>query len=383
MKVVHLISGGDVGGAKTYVETLLPELNKIGVETWLLCVMEGGLTEECRKRGVNVKVIPQKFRWDLSVARKIAAWLKSEKFDIVHCHGARANFIAVFLRLHIKIPLLTTIHSDYLLDFAGSGVRGWLYTRLNVASLKMFKNFVAISGVFKDMLVERGFKPESIKVVYNGVDFDDNPEVRPKGEFLAEYGIGTDENTVIIGCVARLHPVKGVDVLVRAAWIAAQCEENVLFLIAGAGNEKLHLLALAERLGVSGKMRFLGFVEDMPSFYNALDINVIPSLSEGFSLAAAEGARYRLNTVASRTGGIPEVVKDNETGVLFTPGDYRALAEILINEIRSPAEGKERGKRLYDDVKERFSIEKSAERHVEVYKQILKEWSATAARGRT
>lgn len=372
MKVVHLISGGDVGGAKTYIEALLPELNTKGIETWLLCVMEGALTAECRRRGVNVKVIPQRFRWDLSVAKKIAEWIKDEKIDILHCHGARANFIAFFLRLYVKIPFITTLHSDYLLDFAGSGWRRLLYTPLNVISLKSFSNFIAISGVFKEMLVERGFKREQIEVVHNGVDFENMPPPRPKAEFLAEYGITASENTVIIGCAARLHPVKGIDVLLKAAARVIESGADSLILIAGSGNERQNLLSLTEKLGLSERVKFLGFVEDMASFYSTLDINVVPSYSEGFSLAIVEGARFKLSTIASRTGGIPEVIKDGETGILFTPGDFGSLAEILLNEINSPDDGKKRGERLYSDVYERFSIEKTAARHLEVYSMLLK-----------
>ena len=136
MKVLHLISGGDTGGAKTHVFALLSALvNKIDVK--MVCFSKGVFYDELSKMPVDSELIEQKGRTDMSVLERLTEII-DEGFDIVHCHGARANFIAVALKKRgIKIPFITTVHSDYLLDFDGF-YKKLLYTSLNVYSLKKF-----------------------------------------------------------------------------------------------------------------------------------------------------------------------------------------------------------------------------------------------------
>ena len=96
MKILHFISGGDSGGAKTHVLTLLDNLRKLNIEVELLCIMEGVFTEEAREMGIPVTIIPQEKRWDLSVLSKVKKFINNCGCDLVHCHGARANYISLF-----------------------------------------------------------------------------------------------------------------------------------------------------------------------------------------------------------------------------------------------------------------------------------------------
>ena len=98
MKILHFISGGDSGGAKTHVLTLLDNLRKLNIEVELLCIMEGVFTEEARELGIPVTIIPQEKRWDLSVLSKVKKFINNCGCDLVHCHGARANYISLFIR---------------------------------------------------------------------------------------------------------------------------------------------------------------------------------------------------------------------------------------------------------------------------------------------
>lgn len=371
MKVVHVISGGDIGGAKTHIEVLLTKLNQLDpMEATLLCVIESALSHECRRRGIPVKIIPQKQRYDISAMLQMADWINRNDFDVVHCHGARANFIALFLRLKVRKPMVTTIHSDYLTDFQGSKYKQWVYTPLNIFSLRRFKHFITISQIFRQMLIKRGFKDAQIDVIYNGIDFESTPKILDKAAFLQQYGISCGDQTLLIGCAARLHPVKGVDVLLRAAKQLFTHDVDALILIAGSGDEKERLMQYVRSNRLQNKVHFLGHLTDIHSFYNAIDVNVLPSHNEGFGLTLIEGARFRLSTIASDVGGIPEVIKDGETGRLFPPGNDQALANLLLDEIRNPAASKQRGEAFYKDAFQRFSDRQMAERHVAVYQKL-------------
>ena len=116
LKVLHLISGGDTGGAKTHISALLKGLNRM-IDASIICFIEDTFYEDLHKAGVPIKVFKQKSRSDLSVIKRLVDEIEREDYDIIHCHGARANFIALFIKRRIKKPFVTTIHSDYKLDF--------------------------------------------------------------------------------------------------------------------------------------------------------------------------------------------------------------------------------------------------------------------------
>ena len=182
MKVLHLISGGDTGGAKTHVFALLSKLKDMA-DVKIVCFMKGVFWDELQNIDVKSELIEQKSRFDLSVVDRLVE-ICSEGYEVIHCHGARANFIGTFLGKKVKIPMITTIHSDYLLDFDGF-YRKLVYTSLNVWALKKFKYYIAVSSNFKEMLVSRGFRPNSIHTVYNGMDYSGEMSYVSKEEFAA------------------------------------------------------------------------------------------------------------------------------------------------------------------------------------------------------
>ena len=116
MKVLHLISGGDSGGAKTHLFSLLDKLKNMATVR-VGCLMEGVFYQEILEKDIDTVLFRQKNRFDLSVANDIAKMINEEGFDVFHVHGARANFVAEFVMKKINVPTITTVHSDYLLDF--------------------------------------------------------------------------------------------------------------------------------------------------------------------------------------------------------------------------------------------------------------------------
>jgi Asp/Glu/hydantoin racemase len=116
MKVLHVISGGDTGGAKTSVINLLKALKEI-VTVKLVCFIEAEFAEAARENGIDVVILEQSSRLDFSVVSKLTDMIVEDGYDIVNCHGARANYICSKMSHKIKVPFITTIHSDYLHDF--------------------------------------------------------------------------------------------------------------------------------------------------------------------------------------------------------------------------------------------------------------------------
>ena len=368
--VLHIISGGDTGGAKTHIISLVKELDKL-IDAKVICFIEDTFYYDALKAGINIEVFPQKKRSDMSVINKLKDEIDKEGYDIIHCHGARANFIGVFLKREIKKPMLTTIHSDYKLDFKDNFYKKIVYTALNSMALKKFDYYIAISDTFKDMLISRVFKENKIFVVYNGIDLDGEMKYITRKEFLARYNI-SEENKIIVGIIARLDLVKDHETFIKAAKKVIEQRDDVLFLIAGTGNEEKRLKSLVKEMDLDKHIYFLGFVKDQYSFFNTIDINVLTSVSESFPYVILEGARLKKTIISTEVGGINRIIENAHNGWLINVGDSETLADKIIFFAENRDKIYEMGESLFATVEKNFSSRKMAENHVEIYKEILK-----------
>jgi glycosyltransferase involved in cell wall biosynthesis len=371
MKILHLISGGDEGGAKTHVITLLKELSN-HIDVTLVCLIEGNFAKEARKQGINVVIIEQDKRYDLNILNSIIDILKDD-YDILHCHGARANFLGMLIKKRYYIPTVSTIHSDYKLDFDNSLYKKMVYTPLNYFSLKRFEYFIAITEQFKNMLVKRGFKNEKIYVSYNGISITERKQSLSRNEFLGKYNMEYEENNTYVGIVTRLHPVKGIPVFLKAAAKVLTTNDNVKFLIAGNGEKKYtdKYKQFVSDNGLEKNIIFLGFVRDIHNFYNNIDINVLTSHSESFPYALLEGGLSKKPTICSAVGGIPEMITHEETGMLFEDNKYKELAKYIEELVNDQQKRIELGEALFDRIKNNFSDKNMAKMHMQIYKHIL------------
>ena len=368
MKILTLISGGDVGGAKTHVLSLLASLSKkIGVT--MVCFMESEFTEDARKLGIDTRIIPGN---NLpATARQLEGLIRQEGFDIIHSHGSRGNFIAWMLR-KCSLPLLCTVHSDPKLDYMGRPAAGLVFGSMNRFALRRLDWYTGVSDSMTDLLISRGFPPDRIFTIYNGVDLDSPPPKLSRAEFFARAGIPEEDGAVYAGIAARLNPVKDIATLIRGFAKARAQAGQLRLLIAGDGPQEGELKALAKELGVAEYVRFLGWVDDPDSFYAALDINTLTSLSETFPYALTEGARQRKATVSSRVGGVPMLIDHGRSGYLFPPGDSDALADCLARLAGDAALRADFADALYEKVEKRFSLSATVETQLNIYETVLR-----------
>lgn len=370
MRVLHLIGGGDEGGAKSHVLSLVKQLGeKISVK--LISLRPGPFSDDARAMGIDVIVIRTgNIYSDIKNIIKIAV---EGKYDILHTHGAKANMIGVFVKHKTGIPVVSTVHSDYRLDYLNSVLKMYSFGLINTVALRMIDYYIAVSENFKDMLIKRGFPAHRIFTVYNGIPFDNQIEVLPRNVFAEKYGIRQDPGDVFVGILARLHPVKGHTVFLDAAAKVLKKYPNTKFLIAGKGDDLQPALEKkANQLGISDNVFFLGWVKEPLSFLEFIDINVLASYSESFPYTILEGARMKTATVSSKVGGLEDLFVQNENGYLYTPGDSNALAEHLETLIGDPEKRRNMGEKLYQTAKEHFSLESMSNTQLGIYSSILK-----------
>ncbi len=368
MKVLHLISGGDTGGAKTHIYTLLKGLEGYG-KVSMVCFCPGPFLDGALELGIDARLVEQKNRFDMGALKEVARMIEDEGFDLIHCHGARANFNALYLRKRVDVPMVTTLHSDYLLDFKDNFIKDKVFTPLNKYALKRFDNYIAITERFKTMLVSRGFPEDAIFVTYNGIDMKKTELAVDKDRFLDRYGLKKYAHRMLFVIAARLDLVKDHMTLLRAVALNKEAFTGTHVLIAGQGPEREKLMAYVKDEGLEDLVSFLGQVSDPFSLYGAGDVNLLTSVSESFPYALLEGAKAKIPFIATDVGGIGEMAGDY--GMVFQPKDAEAMSRKMLYALNHPDEMKARGEGLYEYVNEHFSQEAMAESHAEIYQKIL------------
>lgn len=367
-KVLHLISGGDTGGAKTHLSVLCRGLTE-HADIKVICFIRDSFYDDLKAEGIDIEVFEQTARFDLSVVKRLQREVEEHSYDLIHCHGARANFIAMLLRKKVSVPFVTTIHSDYELDFRDRLYKRLLYTNLHKMALRRFEHYICVSDVFKEMLIERGFPSESIHVVYNGIPVTLPEERKDRRAYLEEIGMPGDYD-LIVGIVARLDAVKDHMTFLRAVKRANEVNPNILYLIAGDGYERRELEAFASEHDLRN-VKFLGYIRDTVDLFQVMDLNVLTSKSESFPYALLEGGIYECPIVATAVGGIPKLV-DSETGFLIPIGEDRMLADIFLKLAGDPDLLKRMGTNIRRKIERYFSMEAMAAAHLEIYDRILK-----------
>ncbi len=262
---------------------------------------------------------------DLRAARSLRDIAGQSGADLVHAHGIRAGWVT-FLGC-LPVPFAMTAHNLYyppVNPFAG------LMSRL---ALNRAHRIIAVSEAVKETLVAAGLQASKIVVIPNGINLPMPVSIIPRNDIRARFDVQQDAPLVL--CVARLMADKGVDTLVSAWPIVAHTFPRARCVIAGDGPDRDALHALA--CDVQG-LSLAGYVDDVYSLYGAADIVVIPSRREGQSIVCLEAmaSKPAPAIVASNVGGLPEMVKDDATGLLAQPDNPSALADKIMELIGNP-----------------------------------------------
>ncbi len=367
MKIVHIIGGGDVGGAKTHVLSLVSKLSEDN-EVVLVSLREGEFADDARKLGINTVVIKNKNALkDFSDLKKL---INGGAFDIVHCHGSKANVMAFAIRAFIKVPVITTVHSDYRLDYLGSIVKMLTFGVLNTVALRFLDGYIGVTNAFADLLISRGFDPYKLFTLNNGIEFTPLAPSEDRKSYLEKLGID-DDDAVICGIAARFHPVKDIATALRAVAKIKEICPHLYLVLGGDGEEAENLRNLTRELKIEDRVIFAGWISDMDSFLNAVDISVISSVSEGFPYSILESIRAKCTMVSTKVGAMPEILDDGENGLLFDVGDDGSLAEHIKYLYNNPDKARAMAEALLEKARVNYSFDAMVNTQFSIYEKVL------------
>ena len=366
---MHVMGGGDVGGAKTHIMNMVTGLAQRG-EVMLVSFRAGPFADEARERGIDVRVIER--HNPLRAAHAMRDLVDQFQPDIIHCHGGRANLMGAIVRRSRRVPVLTTVHSDYRLDYLGNPLKQHTFGAANSVALRFLDFYQPVADRMARTLIERGFDPERIVKIYNGMDFH-----RPEGDFdraqylKNNYGTEIDDGDVLCGIAARLTAVKDIATTVRAFAAALADAPQLRLFIAGEGEDEEMLKKLAAQLHVSDRVTFCGWVSPIEPFFRAMDINLLSSVSETFPYSILEGVCAGCATICSDVGGMPELIDTGENGYIFPVGDYKKLSEYMARLANDSALRESFAQALYEKASRDFSKDKMCERQEANYRHLI------------
>lgn len=368
MKIFHVAGGGDRGGAKTHILALCSRL-KQEHDLQLISLRSGDFPESAQQAGIRTTTL---FSWFVPYDYyRLIRKVRKEKPEIVHCHGAKANIAGLLVKLFCHTTVISTIHSDYKLDYLSSLPKRLSIGLLNARALRHIDYYVTVSELFKNMLISRNFDPQRCMVIYNGLDFEDKVEEPFDREaWLRQAGIDYQPGDVVLGILARLTAVKDIPTLLHAFAKARAENPRLKLLIGGDGEDAEKLKALARQLHLEDSVSFMGWVTDVKHFFAACDIDVLCSISESFPYSILEGVREDCAVITSDVGGMRRLIDQGESGYIFQPGDRDTFAKYILELSRDTEKRQSFARKLYAKASQMYSLESMAATQSRIYENI-------------
>lgn len=360
LNVLHVVLSLDIGGLERVVLDMLRHVSD-RIRPFLCCLEKvGDGHDEVERLHIPMMEIGGYGRHKFRTVQKLAAYIRTNNIDVVHCHNFSPHFYGTMAGLVSGVPAITTKHGSHTLN---PHYRFWLN---RVASL-FSKKIVCVSNDAQVIARQEERDPaKKLITILNGIDTDRfcGTDKGIKGPYPPK-----GENRVI-GIVARLSAEKDHKTLINAFSIVKKTINDVVLLVVGDGPALEANRLLARTLGLDNSISFLGSRHDIPELMASMDIFVLSSLSEGISLTLLEAMASRLPIVCTNVGGNPEVVADGKTGYIVPPYNPIAMAEKIIALLQDRLLRENFGNAGLARAIDQFSIKAVMKRYEKIYMDV-------------
>ncbi len=347
------------GGQRQVLLTVLG-LRERGHRTVLVAHPEGELAGRASEGHDLIRLAPRA-EVDLHAGWKLSRIIKDLKPDIVHAHDPHAVALASLALSFLTSGTCPGLVASRRVAFhlKGHAFSRWKYHQVDC--------FVAASNAIHQMLLGDGIDPGRVVTVYEGIDLH-RVQAEPAVNIHAELWL--PKQAPVVGAVAALTQEKGHRYLIEAAALVVREVPDARFVILGEGELRPALERQIKELHLDKHVVLPGFRADILSFVKSFDLFVMSSLFEGLGTSLLDAMALSKATVASDTGGIPEVVSHDETGLLVPPRDARALASAIAKLLREPERRERMGRAGLERVTKLFSADRMVEKTLGVYRNV-------------
>lgn len=383
VKVLRVIARLNMGGPALHVAYLTKGLASRGYETTLvagsLARGEESMSFVAERLGVEVRTVTQLHREislfrDLVATWRLAELIRRERPDIVHTHTAKAGALGRMAAVLAGRPRPIVVHT-----FHGHVLRGY-FGPLRTAAFRLVETvlarvtdaLIAVGPQVRDDLVALGVAPrEKFHVVRLGIELEERTDGGAEVRAEARKLLGIGDETFVVGWIGRMTGIKRTqDVLAAVKGLRNRGVDAVLCMV-GDGPDREHVEQRAHDLGIARHCLYLGYQDDVSRWYALFDAFLLPSANEGTPVTAIEALAARRPVVATRVGGLPDVVRDGEDGYLAEPGDVEALVDGLERLARDPELRSRMGEGARSRVLERYAVARLVDDVDRLYRSLL------------
>jgi len=359
-----VLAPGAFGGLERVVTQLACGLAGRDVPVAVAAILDAGADEpDClgamRQGGVEVFPLVMPPRAYGQARGRVGGIIASWNPQVVHTHGYLADVLMRGVIQRSGRPAVATAHG-----FTGGGPKNRLFEWLDRRALRRFDAAIAVSRALADRLTAAGVPPERLHLIPNA--WAEGGPLASRQEARVALGLGADG--VVIGWVGRLGREKGPDVAVRA--LAQPDLESAQLVVAGAGRELVRLQELARQLGVAARVHWQGPVPSVARWFRAFDAFCLSSRTEGTPMVLFEAMAAGVPVVATRVGGVPDVVSEEEA-ILVPSEDPAALAQGIRSVLHDPDAAAARSARALDRLHRKFSLVPWLKRHETLYHSLV------------
>jgi glycosyltransferase involved in cell wall biosynthesis len=316
---------------------------------------ESPFLSEMRRRGFVTFEIEDNGRYDPKVPARIRDLVRSNGIDMLVTHEYKSNFYG-----HRAVGKLSVPQIAYFHGWTRENLKVRFYNYIDERILKKLKRVITVSEYSARELSRSGVPEGRISVVYNAIEVAN--EIMP---------LKNERDMPVLGVVGRLSHEKGVHVLLEAVATIRQDAPGFRVEIFGTGPDEGKLLKQSARLGISDIVKFRGFRDNLDDIYGTIDILVLSSLSEGHPMVILEAWARGIGVIASRAGGIPEIIEDGKNGILAEVGIAEDLGRALLQGLKNQGMMNEYGHAGFNLVKEKYSFDKQASELSGLYAEAL------------
>jgi glycosyltransferase involved in cell wall biosynthesis len=387
VRVVYVLANEGYGGTEIHLRGLVTGLDRAHFDPTVLLSANAAmdvLAKELGEAGVEVGVLPTVgCRFDLPGIVDLARVIRAQRADIIHVQmpTPMGGFAAVLAARLAGVPVVvSTDHSHAYHLRSVTGLRGHVLRATARLRFRLSDRAIAVSAGQQASFTEvLGVRPDKLTAIPNGIDPD--RYAHGNGGSAVRRELGVPGSAPVAGMVTSYAEYERTEDFIRAADHVAAVLHAAHFLIAGdqhpvvgsgdAARMRADLERLAEAFGLSDRVHFLGYRTDMPPIMAALDVFVLPARYKSFGLVLLEAMASELPVVATAAGGIPEIVRNDETGLLVPPLDPRELGMAMIRVMTNKEEALGMGQRGRHRVEQLFTENEMIDRTTNLYQLLL------------
>jgi glycosyltransferase involved in cell wall biosynthesis len=360
LKILHVDTSMSWRGGEQQLLYLSCGLRKKGYSQLIACQPDSLLLKRCQE---HVPTIPVRMRgeWDITATLKLAQFIDIKGIQLVHLHSSHAHAIGLMAAKisQSKPAVVVSRRVDFHIQ---KNPISWIKYRMGV------NRIIAVSNAVKQVLVSDGICQAWIDVVYDGIDVK-RFSMDVDGNYLYQE-FGLNPSYPIVGIIAALAPHKDHKTLLQACSNIKKTNHQVQFLIVGDGELRWKLQQMAKRLDVENNVIFTGFRNDIPQILSILTVYVISSYLEGLNTSILEAQSAGVPVIATKTGGISEIIKDGVNGLLVLPQHPEFLAEGIMKLIDNKTFASQLAAVAKIDVR-KFSKETMVDATEAVYQRVM------------